>query len=316
MIALAQRTSRGRRHRRRRRRLRRPADLYDRRLPRLSAGADRHLRREHQPCADLPAVRVEPGPDGAPLRVGVALHACGLANFRADGRLAARRSFSPLMRSAGRKFNPGVPEILTEAAVVGQELGYREARARRREGRLDHSRARPAGALLALRRGREPARALQARSASRSGTGRSASPGVYGEARENPETHGPRRPGLRAEGVPRGRPLPRGGLRHRRGERVGELRGGGRPVHRAPAQPASRRAGPERAALPVRRLAASTPSRACRSTSASTSSAQVLRGTAPQRRNWGAKVKQAHEGGSLRGGDRQRRRASGPARRG
>src|SRR6266508_6450335 len=37
---------------------------------------------------------------------------------------AARRSFAPLMRSAGRRFNPGVPEILTEAAVVGRELGY------------------------------------------------------------------------------------------------------------------------------------------------------------------------------------------------
>ena len=58
---------------------------------------------------------------------------------------AARRSLAPLFRSAGRKFNPGVPEILTEAAVVEPRARLREARARRREGRLDHPRAGAAG---------------------------------------------------------------------------------------------------------------------------------------------------------------------------
>jgi len=36
----------------------------------------------------------------------------------------ARRSLSPLLRSAGRKFNPGVPEILTEAGIVRRRLGF------------------------------------------------------------------------------------------------------------------------------------------------------------------------------------------------
>ncbi len=36
----------------------------------------------------------------------------------------ARRDPSPLFRSIGRKFNPGVPEMLTEAAIVTSRLGY------------------------------------------------------------------------------------------------------------------------------------------------------------------------------------------------
>jgi hypothetical protein len=38
----------------------------------------------------------------------------------------SRRDPSPLIRSARRKFNPGVPEILTEAAVVRKALGYED----------------------------------------------------------------------------------------------------------------------------------------------------------------------------------------------
>ena len=38
----------------------------------------------------------------------------------------ASRDPSPLLRSAGRKFNPGVPEILAEAALVTKALGYEE----------------------------------------------------------------------------------------------------------------------------------------------------------------------------------------------
>jgi hypothetical protein len=37
---------------------------------------------------------------------------------------AARRDPAPLLRSARRKFNPGVPEILTEATLVARRLGY------------------------------------------------------------------------------------------------------------------------------------------------------------------------------------------------
>ena len=36
----------------------------------------------------------------------------------------SRRDVAPLFRSARRKFNPGVPEILTEATIVRNELGY------------------------------------------------------------------------------------------------------------------------------------------------------------------------------------------------
>jgi hypothetical protein len=36
----------------------------------------------------------------------------------------ARGDAAPLFRSVGRKFNPGVPEVLTEAAVVTKGLGY------------------------------------------------------------------------------------------------------------------------------------------------------------------------------------------------
>ena len=38
----------------------------------------------------------------------------------------ARRDPSPLLRSAGRKFNPGVPDILTEAGIVTRRLGYEQ----------------------------------------------------------------------------------------------------------------------------------------------------------------------------------------------
>src|SRR3954452_7762103 len=38
----------------------------------------------------------------------------------------ARRDPSPLFRSAGRKFNPGVPEIMTEASIVADRLGWKD----------------------------------------------------------------------------------------------------------------------------------------------------------------------------------------------
>jgi hypothetical protein len=38
----------------------------------------------------------------------------------------ARKDLSPLFRSAGRKFNPGVPEIMTEAGIVADRLGWQD----------------------------------------------------------------------------------------------------------------------------------------------------------------------------------------------
>jgi hypothetical protein len=40
----------------------------------------------------------------------------------------ARRSLVPLFRSIGRKYNPGVPDVLAEATVVAQRLGWNESR--------------------------------------------------------------------------------------------------------------------------------------------------------------------------------------------
>jgi hypothetical protein len=39
---------------------------------------------------------------------------------------AARRDPTPLLRSAGRRFNPGVPDVLSETRVVRKELGYED----------------------------------------------------------------------------------------------------------------------------------------------------------------------------------------------
>ncbi len=243
---------RRRSHRHRRGRLRRDPHLHDRRLPRFSPRADRDLRREHEPGADLPAVRLEPGPDGAALGVGVAFHAGRLADVRPDGRgrPPQRGAAVPL---GGQEVQPGRARDPHRGRRRQPGARLRQARPRRREDRLDHPRARPAGALLALRRGREPGRPLQALP-DRDRPRPARLPRRVRRGAQQPRDRRPRGPGLRAEGVPRGRPLPRRRLGHRRRERVGQLRGRGRPVRRAPAQPAPGRAGPERAALPVRRL--------------------------------------------------------------
>ena len=48
----------------------------------------------------------------------------------------SHRSLAPLVRSVARKYNPGVAEILTEATVVAQRLGWDTARVPRRVGWL------------------------------------------------------------------------------------------------------------------------------------------------------------------------------------
>jgi hypothetical protein len=48
----------------------------------------------------------------------------------------SHRSLAPLARSIGRRYNPGVSEILTEASVVAQRLGWDTARVARRVGWL------------------------------------------------------------------------------------------------------------------------------------------------------------------------------------
>jgi hypothetical protein len=100
---------------------------------------------------------------------------------------AARFSPAPLLRSAGRKFNPGVPEILSEAFVVSQQLGFAERVLGgvkvgwlvREPGPPPHFSLYDDDANL-LGRCKHALIAI--------GHGPLGFPGVYGQARENPET--------------------------------------------------------------------------------------------------------------------------------
>jgi hypothetical protein len=60
------------------------------------------------------------------------------ADWPTFGQLDAwsHRSVAPLLRSARRKYNPGVPEILTEAGVVQRRLNWENSRVARRVGWL------------------------------------------------------------------------------------------------------------------------------------------------------------------------------------
>src|SRR5918999_4410931 len=99
----------------------------------------------------------------------------------------ARLDPSPLFRSAGRKFNPGVPEIMTEAVLVSKALGF-EHRVLggthigwvvREPGPPAHFSLYDEDANL-LGRVKHCMLAI--------GHGPLAYPGVYGKARENPAT--------------------------------------------------------------------------------------------------------------------------------
>ncbi len=100
---------------------------------------------------------------------------------------AARRSVAPLFRSAGRKFNPGVPEILTETAVVSQELGYQKrVLGGVKIGWITREPGPPAHFSLYDEDANLVGRCTHCLIAI--GHGPLAFPGVYGEARNNPET--------------------------------------------------------------------------------------------------------------------------------
>ena len=99
----------------------------------------------------------------------------------------ARRSPALLLRSVGRKFNPGVPEILTEAMLVKRTLGYDQRLLggtkvgwiAREPGPPPHFSLYDEDANL-LGRCKHAMIAI--------GHGPLAFPGVYGRARENPAT--------------------------------------------------------------------------------------------------------------------------------
>ena len=78
------------------------------------------------PDLDLPAIRLEPRADRAPLRIRVALPACGLADLLPARRVVAARTRARCSGPPIRKFNPGVPDIMAQASVVCQELGMPE----------------------------------------------------------------------------------------------------------------------------------------------------------------------------------------------
>jgi hypothetical protein len=93
---------------------------------------------------------------------------------------------SPLVRSVGRKFNPGVPEILTEAGVVSAALGYQD---RVVGGRKVGWIVREPGPPLYFSLYGDDAQLLgRAKHVMIAiGHGPLAFPGVYGEARKDPE---------------------------------------------------------------------------------------------------------------------------------
>ena len=97
----------------------------------------------------------------------------------------ARRDPSPLLRSAERKFNPGVPDVLTEAGIVARRLGYpTRVLGGRKVGWVVREPGPPAHFTLYDEDSNVLGRCKHAMLAM--GHGPLAFPGVYGEAREDP----------------------------------------------------------------------------------------------------------------------------------
>jgi hypothetical protein len=94
---------------------------------------------------------------------------------------------SPLLRSAGRKFNPGVPDILSEAAVVAGSLGFEQrVLGGRKVGWVVREPGPPPYFSLYDEDAQLLGRAKHVMLAL--GHGPLAFPGVYGKAREDPAT--------------------------------------------------------------------------------------------------------------------------------
>jgi hypothetical protein len=94
---------------------------------------------------------------------------------------------SPLLRSAGRKFNPGVPEMLSEAAIVAGRLGYeRRVLGGTKVGWVIREEGQPPYFSLYDEEAQLLGRAKHVMLAL--GHGPLAFPGVYGRAREDPAT--------------------------------------------------------------------------------------------------------------------------------
>lgn len=99
----------------------------------------------------------------------------------------ARLDPSPLFRSAGRKFNPGVPEIMTEAVLVAKELGFADrVIGGVKVGWVVREPGPPPHFSLYDEEANLIGRCKHAMIAI--GHGPLAFPGIYGKARENPAT--------------------------------------------------------------------------------------------------------------------------------
>src|SRR3954447_17743974 len=98
----------------------------------------------------------------------------------------ARRDPSPLLRSAGRKFNPGVPDIMAEAQIVAKRLRYPErVLGGTKVGWVTREAGPPPHFSLYDEDANLLGRAKHVMMAP--GHGPLAYPGAYGEARNNPE---------------------------------------------------------------------------------------------------------------------------------
>jgi len=94
---------------------------------------------------------------------------------------------SPLLRSVGRKFNPGVPEMLSEAAIVTAKLGYeRRVLGGTKVGWVVREEGPPPYFSLYDEEAQLLGRAKHVMLAL--GHGPLAFPGIYGKAREDPAT--------------------------------------------------------------------------------------------------------------------------------
>src|SRR3954451_7903019 len=99
----------------------------------------------------------------------------------------ARRDPSPLLRSAGRKFNPGVPDIMAEAGIVAKRLGYpTRVIGGTKVGWVVREGGPPAHFSLYDEDANHLGRAKHVMLAP--GHGPLAFPGVYGKARKDPQT--------------------------------------------------------------------------------------------------------------------------------
>ena len=203
---------------------------------------------------------------------------------------------SPLIRSVGRKFNPGVPEMLTEAGVVARGSAIES---RVLGGRKVGWIVREPGPPPYFSLYDEDAKLL-GRAQARDDRDRPRAAVLPGDLRRGAQEPGAGRPdraGLRGEGVPRRRPVHRARLRHRLRQRMGERARRGR----ASASRCGETREPDEQDLNVPR---------CLFDGSGIDAFQglsfdqrvdflgkALRGTSPERRSWGSKVRARQEEG-------------------